>query len=150
MTEREYHNLLAIDTSSKHLVLGLMFGGDRLVQSDNVVEKSHGVILLKKIEELMQSADLSVDLLQGIVVCTGPGSFTGLRIGLAAAKGMAIAAGLPVVGISLFDLFAYKMSGREERLHLLLPSRRGEWYLGTCEAGVLGAENIHVVGEAEL
>ena len=51
------------------------------------VEKSHGQLIIKKIGELFSSAGFQMESLDGIVVCTGPGSFTGLRIGIATAKG---------------------------------------------------------------
>lgn len=150
MSDSQFSNLLAMDTSSKRLVLALGFGGDRLVQSDNVVDKSHGVSIMKKIDELFESAALKLTDLDGIVVCLGPGSFTGLRIGIAVTKGLAVATGLPVVGVSLFELFSHKLAHLKNRAHLVLPSRRGEWYLGTMTDGVIPRESIQVVNEARL
>ena len=150
MTTHEYNNILAVDTSTARLVLALGFGGDRLVQSDNTVDKSHGIVLMKKIEELMQSASLQVEELDGLVVCLGPGSFTGLRIGLAAVKGLAVAGNLPVVGVSLFELFAARYVNASYPVHLLIPSRKGEWYLGSLVDGAISEDNVRVVDEDKL
>lgn len=96
--------LLAIDTCSGLLRVGVAAADDRLVQREERVERAHGQLLLKLTADLLESASLSPDQLQGIAVVTGPGSFTGLRIGIAAAKGIAVAIGIPLVGLSLFDI----------------------------------------------
>ena len=106
MTDSTMQNILAIDTATHNLHLGLQYGGDRLIKSTNPLAKSHGQVIFKKIEELFESADLTPSDLHAIVVSIGPGSFTGLRIGLAAAKGIAVAAELPILGVQLFDLAA--------------------------------------------
>jgi tRNA threonylcarbamoyladenosine biosynthesis protein TsaB len=116
--------LLAIDSSSVDLRLAVQYGGDRLIKSSETVERSHGVVLFKKIGELLSSASLQPSMIDAIVVATGPGSFTGLRIGLAAAKGMAIARSLPIVGVSLLDLADRLLATKEEGHLLLLPFKR--------------------------
>ena len=143
MSEHQYRNTLAIDTATMHLRLALSFGGDRQVKSDNLMERSHGQVLIKKIDELFQSAGLDQQALEALVVCLGPGSFTGLRIGLAGAKGMAVALGIPIVGINLFDLAAYKLRSYSEPVVLLLPHRRDEFFVATIEQG---AYNLPEVG----
>ncbi len=150
MTEIEYKNLLAIDTSSHRLVLALAYEGDRLVKSDNSVERSHGILLMKMIDELFQSSGTTPDALDALVICLGPGSFTGLRIGLAAVKGMATALEIPVVGVNLFELFAFKRRESDDVVHLLIPSRKGEWYLGTFGRGDEAEANISIVTQVEL
>ncbi len=150
MTELTYKNLLAIDTSSHRLVLALAYGGDRLVKSDNPVERSHGILLMKMIDELFQSSGTTPDALDALVICLGPGSFTGLRIGLAAVKGMATATEIPVVGVNLFELFAFKQRESEDIVHLLIPSRKGEWYLGTFGRGDDFGADINIVTGVDL
>lgn len=150
MTDTQYDNILALDTSTQRLILAVAYGGDRTVKSDNRVDKTHGQILLKKIDELLGSAELSTADLDALVVCVGPGSFTGLRIGLAAFKGIAVANGLPVVGINLFELAAYKLSWETGAVNLLVPSRRGEFYIGTVDNGEVIEEETRIVIESDL
>ncbi len=150
MTDTTFDNILAIDTSTRRLLLALAFGGDRLIKSSDVVEKSHGQLLLKKIDNLFVSADLSVSDLDAVVVALGPGSFTGLRIGLAAAKGLAEAGGLPMVGISLFDLAARLLRQQQPPAYVLIPSRKGEWYVGTLDQSGIAESNVRVIAENEL
>src|SRR5574341_1324197 len=103
-------NILAIDCATSEMKLGLKFGGDRLVKSAVAAEQSHSAQIIKGIAALMASAKCKVTELDAIVVATGPGSFTGLRIGLACAKGMAVALNIPVVGVSLFEVAGYKLA----------------------------------------
>jgi tRNA threonylcarbamoyladenosine biosynthesis protein TsaB len=121
MTDFEDANILAIETSTRTLRLGLSFGGDRLVQSEDVVGRSHGQVILKKTGELFTSANLPRKDLDAIVVGSGPGSFTGLRIGMAAAKGIATALGIPVVSISHFDLAAFHLRDQTEQHWICVP-----------------------------
>ncbi len=107
MSDR-FRNLLGIETSTRNLMLALSFGDDRLVKSNETVERSHGQIIARKVANLFDSAGLARKELGAIVVSTGPGSFTGLRIGLAFAKGMASALRIPIVGVSLFDLVEHR------------------------------------------
>ncbi|MBU0985404.1 MAG: tRNA (adenosine(37)-N6)-threonylcarbamoyltransferase complex dimerization subunit type 1 TsaB, partial [candidate division Zixibacteria bacterium] len=150
MTEQTLNNILAIDTSGSRLILALSYGGDRLVQSDNVVDRSHGQVLLKKIDELFSSAALSPGDLQALIVTLGPGSFTGLRIGLAAAKGMAVALGIPILGVSLFEIAAFKLPDLPEPVHVIIPSRAGEVYCGTVAGRQVDRSDFSVVTADEL
>ena len=150
MSEHQYRNTLAIDTATMHLRLALSFGGDRQVKSDNLMERSHGQVLIKKIDELFQSAGLDQQALEALVVCLGPGSFTGLRIGLAGAKGLAVALGIPIVGVHLFDLAAYKLRSFSEPVVLLLPHRRDEFFIATIEQGVCNLTDIGTISASTV
>jgi tRNA threonylcarbamoyl adenosine modification protein YeaZ len=150
MTETKFDNILAIDTATHKLNLALRFGGDRSVTISDKVEKTHGQLIMKRIDDLFHNAGLSVADLHAIVVSLGPGSFTGLRIGLAAAKGIATARSLPMVGISLFDVAAYRLRADDPPAHVLIPSRKGEYYVGNWEGGPIGRDRIQIVAESDL
>ena len=143
-------NILAIDSSSRNLKLGLSYGGDRLVQSDESVGQEHGQVIVKKISELFQSAGISKDDLEAICVCTGPGSFTGLRIGLSAAKGMAVALGVDVVGVSLFEVAAFKLRAENDPVSVIIPLKRDEFFVGEVSGGEFVSDEIRVVTEQGL
>jgi len=149
MNRVEYDNVLAIDTATRKLNLAVRFGGDRLVKSSETVEKTHGQIIMKKISDLFDSAGGSVNDLQAMVVGTGPGSFTGLRIGLAAAKGIAVARDLPIVGVGVFDVAATCIPAAI-RAWVLVPSRRGEYYVGEVAAETINLDSVRVIAEEEL
>jgi len=118
MNDFNPQSVLAIDSSTHILKLALSFGDDRLVQISEEVEKSHGQIIVKKINELFQSAGLNKSMLRAIVVATGPGSFTGLRIGLATAKGIATALNIPVAGVGVFEVAVYKLRDEKRKSEL--------------------------------
>ena len=123
------NNILTIDSSSHILRLALSFQGDRLVKSEEEAEQSHGQILLKKIDSLLSSAGIDKTELEAIIVTTGPGSFTGLRIGIAAAKGIAVALGIKIVSVNLFELAAYKLQNEVDEINVLVPFKKDEFFV---------------------
>lgn len=142
--------ILAIDTSGVDLRLGVAFGTDRLVKSREPVEKSHGRFIIKKISDLLSSGGLSPAQLTALVVCTGPGSFTGLRVGLAVAKGMAVGLNVPVVGVSLFEIAAYKLAGDDGPVRIVVPYRQNEFFVATVAAGTFKTGEIMIMTAAGL
>lgn len=143
-------NILAIDTSSSQLMLALQYASDRRVKSSADVERSHGMTIMKKISDLMGSADLQPNKLDAIIVATGPGSFTGLRIGLAAGKGMAESLGIPIIGINMFQIANQKVIGYESPGRLLLPFKRDAVFVADAPAGRWQPEDARTVAVSEL
>lgn len=92
--------VLVIDTATTEAVVALA-GPDGTVIADDawIAGYRHGEELLGRIDALLSSADVSVRSLGGLVVGTGPGAFTGLRVGIATAKGLAVGLGIPLVGV---------------------------------------------------
>lgn len=93
---------LAIDTASRTSVVALGRHEPRAT-SLRVVRHRHGSFLLEQVDEVLEAAGAAMAEVTALVVGTGPGSFTGLRVGLATAKTMAYAAGLPLVGVRSSD-----------------------------------------------
>ena len=92
---------LAFDTATSAATAALVRDGDVLGEA-----VSRAVRVLEDADELLRASGAAPAELNGIVVGTGPGSFTGLRLGLAAARGLALALGLPVAGVSTLDALA--------------------------------------------
>ena len=90
--------VLALDTATDVATCALVRDGDVLGE-----RTSRAIRVLADADELMREAGVPPASLEGIVVGTGPGSFTGLRIGLAAARGLALAVAVPVAGVSTLD-----------------------------------------------
>lgn len=117
---------LAIDTAAPRLQLALLHADGRV---DTVVEdiaKGHAEILFDRLNALLARNGLGYEALERIAVTTGPGSFTGLRIGLSAARGLGVARQVPVLGIP--SLFAIALGGGPGPVAVLLDARRGEAY----------------------
>ena len=90
---------------------------------------NHAEVVLPLIESLFEKAQITVQELSGIAVSIGPGSFTGLRIGLATAKGIAYESGLPLVGISTLHANAARVNHFKGIIASLLDARKSELYL---------------------
>jgi tRNA threonylcarbamoyladenosine biosynthesis protein TsaB len=145
MTSSSFTNVLAIDTSSSELRLALSFDQDRSVQVRETVGRDHGRVIITKIRGLFDSSGLTTGDLHGIVACTGPGSFTGLRIGLAAAKGIAVATEIPIVGINLFEVAAHKLRAPGRATFIVIPLNRDECIIATVHDDSYRKDSVSVV-----
>lgn len=96
--------LLAIDTATRQISLALHDGSTLRAESTWPSENQHTVQLMPGIQRLLSQAGVKGSDLTAYAVTIGPGSFTGLRIGVAAAKGMAAASDAPLVGINTLDV----------------------------------------------
>ena len=120
--------LLAIDTCgpSGSVALGRIPGRDlEILGQTELAGRTYSATLISAITELLHSAGLELRNLDGIIVVNGPGSFTGVRAGVSAAKGLAQGAGIPVVAISRLEVLSRK-SGVPSAA---LDAHRGEVYL---------------------
>jgi tRNA threonylcarbamoyladenosine biosynthesis protein TsaB len=127
--------LLAIDTSTNMLGIGL-YGGDQvLAECVWYGEGHHTVELAPEIALVMRRVGKPISSIEAIGVAIGPGSFTGLRIGLALAKGLSLARGLPTVGIPTMDILALAQPKRTEPMFVAVKAGRkriaGLWYKWT-------------------
>ncbi len=121
------------------LVLGIesstMQGGVALVGESGLVaeytlnvEVTHSERLLPALDRLLQDAGVTLETLQGLAVSIGPGSFTGLRIGLSTAKGLAYATGLPLVGVPTLEVLAWSVPYVAVPVCPVLDARKQEVY----------------------
>jgi tRNA threonylcarbamoyladenosine biosynthesis protein TsaB len=100
--------LLALDTSTRFAGIALYEPGQGIISEANWhAGAQHTVALLPRVSQMMQEQGAAVADLRAIAVALGPGSFTGLRVGLAAAKGLALAIGVLLIGIPTLDVTAY-------------------------------------------
>ncbi|MDB5507140.1 MAG: TsaB [Devosia sp.] len=118
--------LLAIDTAAPRVQLALLLADGTVDTLVDDIAKGHAEILFERIATLLARHGLAYADLQRVAVTTGPGSFTGLRIGLSAARGFGLALGVPVVGIPSLLAFALAAEGPAD---VLIDARRDEAYL---------------------
>ena len=122
-------------------VLGLDSSG--LVASAAIVEnditvaeytmnhkKTHSQTLLPMLDELKRMAELDLQTVDALAVAAGPGSFTGLRIGSATAKGLGFALGIPIIPVPTVDALAYNLYGSEKLICPIMDARRNQVYTG--------------------
>ena len=107
--------ILAIDTALDACAAGVLdTRSDRLIAHESLLMKrGHAEALMPLIARVMASSGISFADLDRVAVTTGPGSFTGLRVGLAAARGIGLAAGKPVVGVTTLTAFAAPVVSRD-------------------------------------
>ncbi|HWX83558.1 MAG TPA: tRNA (adenosine(37)-N6)-threonylcarbamoyltransferase complex dimerization subunit type 1 TsaB, partial [Xanthobacteraceae bacterium] len=100
--------ILAIDTALGACAACVLdTGADRLIARESLaMKRGHAEALMPMIARVMEQSGLSFSALDRIAVTTGPGSFTGLRVGLSAARGIALAAGRPAVGVTTLTAYA--------------------------------------------
>ena len=98
-------NLLAIDTSTDACSVGLLIGSE-IKFNHRVAARQHGALVLPMVDQLMSEAGISAKQLDGIAYGRGPGSFTGVRIGVAVTQGIALGADVGVIGLSTMQSIA--------------------------------------------
>lgn len=102
--------VLAVDSSSKVATVALMKNKKLLGETTLADKKEHSVILMTIIQSLLNNNNLTIDDIDGYVVSKGPGSFTGLRIGMATIKGLSFGSNKPYVSVSSLDALALSVS----------------------------------------
>lgn len=145
--------LLALDTSTRTVGLALYDGAQVLNETVWNSQDYHTVELAPAVAQALQRAGVSVDALGALAVATGPGSFTGLRVGLALAKGLAMARNLPLVGIPTLDFLAAAQPRLEMPLAAVLRAGRGRlavgWY-GVDKGAWQPTQKVEVLTLEEL
>lgn len=117
--------LLAIDTSTQMASVALYDGVAVRAELTWASPRHHTVELAPRIAEILSAKKVGVGALTGLAVALGPGSFAGLRIGLAVGKGLALACHLPLVGIPTLDVIAYAQARQRATLYAILAAGRG-------------------------
>ncbi len=127
--------ILAIDSSG--LVASAAVVDERKVIAEYNVnnKKTHSQTLLPMIDELKKILDLDLSTLDAVAISKGPGSFTGLRIGSATAKGIALALEKPIIEISSLEAMAFQIFGTESIICPIMDARRGQVYTAMFENG---------------
>lgn len=121
--------LLALDTATEACSAALWHKGQLLSRSE-IVPREHTQRILPLIDELMEQASLSIQDIDAIIFCRGPGSFTGVRIGIGIAQGLALGAGLPMLGFSSLVVLAQGALRQlqAEKVLVAIDARMGEVY----------------------
>lgn len=102
--------ILTLDTSSKNAIVAITEDREKVIELSNIEEKTHSQKLMPMIEEAFQTSNLSLDNIDLIVCCLGPGSFTGVRIGIATAKAFSDSKNISVIGVSSLEGLAYNLN----------------------------------------
>ncbi len=141
MTIREVGvRLLAVDTATRTQSVALLEGEHVLARSDRDAGGAQARWLVPTIDRLLTSTGLTLSNLEGLAVSVGPGSFTGLRVGLATMLGFRAVTGLPLAAVPTLEAMAWNLRGSTRPLCPILKGRVGEAYWAFyrwTEGGVL-------------
>lgn len=125
--------ILALDSSGLVASVALAEDDNLIAEYTVQYKKTHSQTLLPMLEEIRRMVELKMDEVDAIAVAAGPGSFTGLRIGSATAKGLAFALEKPVIPVPTLEGLAYQMYGTGALVCPIMDARRGQVYTGIYE-----------------
>lgn len=127
-------NYLAIDASTEACSVALQFNG-KITSEFEICPQSHSLLLLPMVDRLLKAADCQLSQLDGLIYGQGPGSFTGVRIGIGVAQGLAFSAELPVVGVSTLQNMAQLAYQKYQQTKVIatIDARMSEVYNGYFE-----------------
>lgn len=120
-------NFLAIDTSSRHLTVLVVKGAKAALRFLPDCALKHSVVLMGEVDKALKEAGLSPDECDFFSAVTGPGSFTGIRIGISTVKGFAVGTGKPLVSVTAFELLAYNVE--DDNFYTVIDAAHSHYYV---------------------
>ena len=136
--------ILGLDSSGLVASVAVVEEGNMLAEYTVNYKKTHSQTLLPMLEEVAKMIELDLNSIDAIAVSGGPGSFTGLRIGAATAKGLGLALEKPLIHIPTVDGIAYNLYGHQDLVCPLMDARRNQTYTGLYE---FHEDGMHIVLE---
>ena len=127
-------NLLAIETATEACSVALLCG-DASIDRSEMAPRRHAELVLPMAESLLSEAGIARNQLDAIAVGRGPGAFTGVRLAISVAQGLALALDLPVLPISSLAALAMQAPSNGAAVLAAIDARRGEIYAGTFQKG---------------
>lgn len=128
--EDEVMKILAMDSSGLVASVALLEDNNLIAEYTMNYKKTHSQTLLPMMDEIIKMTETDLSSLDAIAVAKGPGSFTGLRIGLATAKGLALALNKPIIGVPTLEGLAMNLYGVKSLICPLMDARRNQVYTG--------------------
>ncbi len=120
--------ILAIDTSSKTCGVCILEDKKEIYKKDLITERSHSIKLMPIIKEVFEKANLNIKDIDLIVCDKGPGSFTGIRIGVATAKAFSDSLDIPIIGVNSLETLAYTYLNNNKLVCSILDAKNDNCY----------------------
>ncbi len=120
--------ILAVDTATKSCSVAVVDDQTVLAEATVITDETHSKHLMNLIHQVIQISKIPLNDLDGFAVTRGPGSFTGLRIGISTVKGLAASSGKPMVGISTLDALAHQADLTSSLICTVIDARKEEVY----------------------
>jgi tRNA threonylcarbamoyladenosine biosynthesis protein TsaB len=125
--------LLALDSSGLVASVAVVTEDAMLAEYTVNYKKTHSQTLLPMLDEIIRMVEIDLSEIDAIAVAAGPGSFTGLRIGSATAKGLGLALKKPVIAVPTLEALAYNLFGIDKLICPMMDARRNQVYTGLYE-----------------
>ena len=122
--------ILALDSSGLVATVAIVEDGQMIAEYTVNYKKTHSQTLLPMLDEIVKMTEMDLSTIDAIAVAGGPGSFTGLRIGSATAKGLGLALDKPLIHIPTVDGLAFNMFGSQGLICPIMDARRNQVYTG--------------------
>lgn len=120
--------ILALETTAKAASCAVLQDGMPLATAWQATGLTHSRTLMPMVEDMLKNSELTLETIDAIAVAAGPGSFTGLRIGIAAVKGLAWAADKPCIGVSTLEAMAWPLAHVTGTIVCAMDARRQQIY----------------------
>lgn len=142
------NNIVALDTSTEACSVALLCNGESLYRY-RVEPRVHAKVLLPMLSELLADAGISTKQIDGVAFGRGPGAFTGVRIGTAAAQAIALGGDLPVAPVSTLASIAHRTHREhgKDKIAVAIDARMGEVYWGAYQ---MGSVSPNLIGEERV
>ena len=142
--------ILAFDTSAAHCAAALLWGDGQIAAHQEDMSRGQGERLMGLLEEVLQQEGFAWSDLDAIAVGVGPGNFTGIRIAVSAARGLALGLGIPVISVSNFEIMRGPNSVTDLHGQLVsLPAPRGTNYIQVFDGGKAARAPQHIAVGSE-
>ena len=122
--------VLGIDTSSNATSIAVIEDNKLICEYTVNTKTTHSQKLMPMIENMLKISEVNVNDMDMIAICQGPGSFTGLRIGMATAKALSHVNNLPIIGVNSLELLAGNMDLTDKKICSILDAQRTQVYMG--------------------
>ncbi|MCH2057200.1 MAG: tRNA (adenosine(37)-N6)-threonylcarbamoyltransferase complex dimerization subunit type 1 TsaB [Thalassotalea sp.] len=142
-------NLLAIDASTEACSVALLHN-DKITSKFELCPQSHSIVLLPMVDELLKQTGTQLNDFDALVYGRGPGSFTGVRIGIGVAQGLAFAADLPTIGVSTMQAMAQQVlvQYKQQKASVAIDARMSEVYCSQYKVDEAGV--MQLIGEEKV
>lgn len=141
---------LCIDTSTRYASVGISEEGRLRAELAWRSERNHSVELAPALRRLMQQAGVHVEDLTAVFAARGPGGFSALRVGLSMVKSLAMARGLPLVGVNTLDIEAVPFRGLGRPVSAVIAAGRSKVYLATYDSVTSPETGYRIVEREQL
>ena len=122
-------NILAFDTSTEKFSISILKNNKVVLNLSKILNKTYSKFLIPLLKESLEQSNLNIKKINNIIISLGPGSFTGVRIGIAAAKGLGIPHKINILGFNNMDVLVQSIdSNSKEKIVTIIKSKKNNYY----------------------